>query len=85
MTNTAAGMPRGEEQALGTAELIDRIAENIRIASGTSLPREYYLQQARQQLAGQQPAGQQSGKSLPGATKDQDHRSSACFDAWARR
>ncbi|MCD2184319.1 hypothetical protein [Rhizobium sp. GN54] len=81
MTNTAAGTPRSEENVLGNAELINRIAENIRIASGTSLPREYYLQQARQQLAGQQPAG----KSPPGAAKGQDQKTSACFDAWARR
>ncbi len=80
MTNTTAGTPRGEEKALGTADLIHRIAENMRIASGTSLPPEYYLQQARRQLAGQQTAA----KSSPRA-KDQDHQSSACFDAWAKR
>ena len=49
-------------------------------AGGTSLPPEYYLQQARRQLAGQQTAA----KSSPRA-KDQDPQSSACFDAWAKR
>lgn len=81
MTNTTAGTPRGEEKALGSTDLINRIAENMRIASGSSLPREYYLQQARRQLAGQQSVEKPS----PKTAREQDHRSSACFDAWAKR
>lgn len=80
MTNATAGMPRDAEVGPESAELINRIAEKLRIDSGSSMPREYFLQQARQQLL----ANAESPAHTPDPKKDQTYRSSACFDAWAK-
>ncbi|WP_176526775.1 hypothetical protein [Rhizobium subbaraonis] len=57
------------------ADIINSIAEQLRIESGSNLPRDYFLAQARLQL---------SRKQAPHGTKDEKYHSSACFDAWAK-
>lgn len=68
MTNVTAGMPND-------ADIINSIAEKLRIESGSNLPRDYFLAQARLQL---------SRKQAPDRTRDEKYQSSACFDAWAK-
>ena len=75
MTNATAGVPSEAEHGLHNAEFLNRIAEKMRLESGSDLPRDYFLQLVRRQLAGPE---------APYASKDAKYRSSACFDAWAK-
>lgn len=74
MTNATAGMPKDADSSLDLTDRINRIAEKMRAESGTDLPRDYFLQEARSQLS----------RELPHPTKDEKYWSSACFDAWAK-
>lgn len=40
------------ERSLGTAELIDRLAQELRASSDGDLPHSYFVEQAKLQLAG---------------------------------
>lgn len=75
MTNATAGVPSDAEHGLHNAEFLNRVAEKMRLESGSDLPRDYFLQQVRRQLA-------DTGSPYP--SKDAKYQSSACFDAWAK-
>lgn len=75
MTHAIAGVPSGAEHGQHSAEFVNRIAEKMRLESGSGLPRDYFLQLVRRQLA-------DTGSPYP--SKDAKYQSSACFDAWAR-
>ncbi|HVK92718.1 MAG TPA: hypothetical protein VM468_15185 [Mycoplana sp.] len=75
MTNATAGVPSDAEHGLHSVEFLNRIAERMRIESGSDLPRDYFLQQVRRQIAA-------TGSPYP--SKDEKYQSSACFDAWAK-
>ena len=75
MTDATAGVPSDGEHGLHSAEFLNRIAEKMRLDSGSDLPRDYFLQQVRRQLP-------DTGSPYP--SKDAKYWSSACFDAWAK-
>lgn len=75
MTNASAGVPSDAEPGQHSAEFLNRIAEKMRLESGSGLPRDYFLQLVRRQIA---------DADSPYPTKDAKYQSSACFDAWAR-
>ncbi|MDR6757707.1 hypothetical protein J2Y48_003004 [Mycoplana sp. BE70] len=75
MTNATAGVPSDAEPGQHSAEFLNRIAEKMRLESGSGLPRDYFLQLVRRQLA-------DTGSANP--SRDARYQSSACFDAWAK-
>lgn len=75
MTNATAGVPSDAEPGQHSAEFLNRIAEKMRLESGSGLPRDYFLQLVRRQLV-------DTGSANP--PKDARYQSSACFDAWAK-
>lgn len=74
MSNASHDAGPAADHNLATAEFLDRIAEKRRVESGGNLPRQYFLEQLRRELAGSQTQPR----------KDERFQSSACFDAWAR-
>ncbi|MFD1329537.1 hypothetical protein [Mycoplana ramosa] len=75
MTHATAGVSSDAEHGQHSAEFVIRVAEKMRLESGSDLPRDYFLQLARRQLA---------GTGSPSPSKDARYKSSACFDAWAK-
>ncbi|HUH49232.1 MAG TPA: hypothetical protein VLZ56_05180 [Mycoplana sp.] len=75
MTNATAGVPSDPDPGQHSAEFLNRIAEKMRLESGSGLPRDYFLQLVRRQLA---------DTGSPSPSKDAKYQSSACFDAWAK-
>ena len=65
---------------LGTEEFIGRLAENLRQNSDSDLPRSYFIEQVKLQLAGKQSGAPE--ERARNATADR-YQSSDCFKAWA--
>ncbi len=76
---------RGSERGrlLDTPEMIEHLAEELRSRGDPCLPREYYIEHVKRQLAGR------SG--IPGVARDQAAskimplQSASVFQAWALR
>ena len=65
---------------LGTEEFIGRLAENLRQNSDSDLPRAFFIEQVKLQLAGQQSGGAEEPATSTAANR---YQSSDCFKAWA--
>ena len=63
-----------DARGIETAEYLERLADTMCAASGGELPRAYFLEQLRRNLA----------IAAETAEKEETLQSSACFDAWAR-
>lgn len=82
-TSVPSKHPVSEKQ-LDTAELIDRLAEEKRLASDSGLPHAYFVDQVKRQLAGNTP-DEASGMPGPhgGERKRVANGDAAVFQAWA--
>lgn len=77
---------RTEPRLMDGTELLDQLAQAMRLRSGLDLPHAYFVQQVKLQLSGS-PAFDQSlanpdeqgGRAMPA------YESAACFQAWAMR
>lgn len=71
---------------IGTTEMIERLANAMRLRSGLDLPHAYFVEQVKLQLSGS-PAFDHSLEE-PSGTKPASgpsYHGSACFEAWAMR
>ena len=72
------------DRAIGANELIKRMAEDLRIKSGSDLPLSCFIEQVKMQLAGRAPAAN-SGTvpSIAANARTTRYHSSDLFRAWA--
>ena len=83
-SNSLPKSPQDASHSLDTPELIDRLAAEMRVSSGTDLPHAYYVAQVKLKLAGNKttadkPANDATLKAKPGSAE----HPSAIFHAWA--
>lgn len=78
-----AGSATGE-RSLGTAELIDRLAEELRASSDVDLPHSYFVEQAKLQLAGLDLSNADNANETSGQVrKTAVNGPASVFHAWA--
>ncbi|MDE1991634.1 MAG: hypothetical protein KGI75_03990 [Rhizobiaceae bacterium] len=72
-------------RAVDTPEFITRLAEDMRVRSGSDLPLSCFIEQVRMQLAGKSPAEAARMASERPARQAvvAKYQSSDCFRAWA--
>ena len=75
-----------EGRLLDRTEMIERLANDLRLKSGLDLPHAYFVQQIKLQLSGS-PAFDHSllEPESPAARRAANYQSAACFEAWAIR
>lgn len=78
--------PDNGQRLMDRAELIERLAQSMRLKSGLDLPHAYFVEQVKLKLAGS-PAFDQSlvEPDDPAAKRSAHFKSAACFEAWAMR
>ncbi len=67
---------------LGTEEFIGRLADDLRQTSDSDLPRSFFIEQVKLQLAGQQTGINMNEERNKPSAADR-YQSSDCFKAWA--
>ncbi|MGG7518592.1 hypothetical protein ACQ3G6_11955 [Allorhizobium undicola] len=76
--------PRHQDRALDTAELIDRLAHELKATSDADLPHCYFVEQAKLRLSGNhRPEKQAANDAVHAAPRNMAHASSSVFYAWA--
>lgn len=75
-----------EPRLMDGTELLDQLAQAMRLRSGLDLPHGYFVQQVKLQLSGS-PAFDQSLANPEDQTRREmpAYESAACFQAWAMR
>lgn len=86
-SQNAPSMKPHEEpsRSLDTPELIERLAENLRLTSGIDLPHAYFVEQVKLQLAGSTAFDASLVANADGnkAGSGSQYQSAALFKAWA--
>ena len=74
--------PGSPDRAVGSEELIRRMAEDLRLKSGSDLPLSCFVEQVKMQLAGRARSANANTPSLA-SSRSQADRASDLFKAWA--
>lgn len=74
------------DRSLNAADLIDRLAEELRASSDVDLPHSYFVEQVKLTLAGRDMSNADAANdAVVAVRKHAVHGGSAVFQAWAMR